>query len=93
MSHAGYPNPLPGRAVMERLAGASASSYHAFWPDDISLLDSRIVDFERIHGPRQLTDVYLLALAFRRRGRFVTFDTAVPLKAVKGATNDNLVVL
>ena len=93
MSHAGYPNSLPGRAVMERLAGASAGPFHQFWPDDVSLLDSNLVDFERIHGPRQLTDVYLLALALRHRGRFVTLDAAVPLTAVRGATKTSLIVL
>ena len=78
---------------MERLAVAAASPFHQFWPDDVSLLATNVVDFERIHGPRQLTDVYLLALALRHRGRFVTFDAAVPLTAVRGATITSLLVL
>jgi toxin-antitoxin system PIN domain toxin len=85
MSHPGYPNALPVRAVMERLTEAGASALHEFWPDDISLLDARIADAARIHGPRQLTDVYLLALAVRHSGQFVTFDTSVSLDAVRGA--------
>ena len=93
MSHPGYPNPLPVGAVMERLIKASASTLHAFWPDDISLLDARVADFARIHGPRQLTDAYLLALAIRHGGQFVTFDTAVPLDAVKGAKTDRILIL
>lgn len=36
MSHPGYPNSLPIRAVMERLARATAGDQHEFWPDDIS---------------------------------------------------------
>jgi hypothetical protein len=44
MSHPGYPNPLPVRAVVERLADAAANALHAFWPDEVSLLDSRVVD-------------------------------------------------
>jgi len=93
MSHPGYPNPLPVAAVMERLAAATRSSHHQFWPDDVSLLDPSIADPARIHGPRQLTDLFLLALAIHHGGRFVTFDTAVPLNAVKGAAKKHLVVL
>jgi toxin-antitoxin system PIN domain toxin len=93
LSHPGYPNPLPVAAVVERLGEACATPIHEFWPDDISLLDAGVVDAARVHGPRQLTDVYLFALAIRHRGQFVTFDTAVPRDAVKGADNAHLLVL
>jgi uncharacterized protein len=93
LSHPGYPNPLSVAAVAERLGEACATAIHEFWPDDVSLLDASIVDPARVHGPRQLTDVYLLALAIRHRGQFVTFDTAVPRDAVKGADNAHLLVL
>jgi hypothetical protein len=46
-----------------------------------------------IYGPRQLTDIYLLALANENEARFVTFDAGVPLAAVPKATTDNLTVL
>lgn len=93
MSHPGYPNALPVRPVMERLREATRSPHHEFWPDDVSLLEPRIADATRIHGPRQLTDLYLLALAVSRDGRFVTFDTSVPLSAIKGAEKRHLVAL
>lgn len=93
MSHPGYPNALPVRAVMERLEEATARGFHEFWPDDISLLDARISDPSRIHGPRQLTDVYLLALAVRHGGRFVTFDASVSLDAVRGAEQHHVLTL
>jgi uncharacterized protein len=93
MSNPAYPNPLPVGAVIERLAEAAAGSWHTFWPDDVSLLDPKVADTTRIHGPRQLTDVYLLALAVRRQGRFVTFDASVPLSAVAGAERRHLVLL
>jgi toxin-antitoxin system PIN domain toxin len=93
MSHPGYPGALPVSAIMERLAEASASGYHEFWPDDISLLDEQRVDGARIHGPRQLTDVYLLALAVRRGGRFVTFDHSVSIEAIKSAKAKDVVTL
>jgi toxin-antitoxin system PIN domain toxin len=93
LSHPGYPNPLSVVAVVERLGEACATTIHEFWSDDISLLDARVADPARIHGPRQLTDVYLLALAIRHRGQFVTFDTGVPRDAVKGADQAHLRVL
>ena len=93
MSHAAYPNAFPTRAVIERLAEAGASAYHEFWPDDVSLLDAELVDVSRIHGPRQLTDAYLLALAFRHHGRFVTFDGAVSIDAIRDAENKHLTIL
>jgi predicted nucleic acid-binding protein len=57
------------------------------------MLDSRVVDCSRVHGPRQVSDAYLLALAVRRSGRFVIFDHSVALSAVLGATAENLTVL
>jgi toxin-antitoxin system PIN domain toxin len=93
MSNAGYPNPLPLQAVMKRLADACAEDVHKFWADDISLLDSALIDATRIHGPRQLTDIYLLALAVEHQGKFVTFDGKIPLAAVRKASPENLVVL
>lgn len=93
MSHPGYPNMLPPSAVMARLAEACAGKLHEFWADHISLLDGRRIDAQRIHGPRQLTDIYLLALAFHHDAQFVTFDAAVPVAAVRGAKAKSLLVL
>jgi toxin-antitoxin system PIN domain toxin len=93
MSNPGYPNPLPVQAVIDHLAEAGRQDMHEFWPDEVSLLDSAVVDSTRIHGPRQLTDVYLLALAVQHEGRLVTFDGAIPLAAVKKASAQNLLVL
>ncbi len=93
MSNQSYPNSLPVQAVMKRLADACEADVHEFWSDEISLLDPDVVDSTRIHGPRQLTDIYLLALAVENEARFITFDTGVPLAAVRKATTDNLIVL
>jgi hypothetical protein len=93
MSHPGYPNALPVHAVMDRLAEASASAYHEFWADDISLLDAKISISARIHGPRQITDLYLLGLAVRHHGQFVTFDASVAMDAIKGAEKKHLLIL
>lgn len=93
MSHPGYPSPLPVAAVVRRLRMATDTSQHEFWPDALSILDPAIVDPARVHGPRQLTDVYLLALAVLRGGRFVTFDAGIPVSAVSGATQAHLITL
>ena len=93
MSNQSYPNALPVQAVMKRLADACEESVHEFWPDEVSLLDPDVFDSTRIHGPRQLTDIYLLALAVEHEGRFVTFDAGIALAAARKATQHNLVVL
>ena len=93
MSSPGYPGALPVRAVVERLAVASQSTLHEFWPDDVSLLDPALLDPSRIHGPRQITDLYLLSLAVKHRGSFVTFDRLISTDAVKRAAKGHLVRL
>ena len=93
MSHPNYPNPLRVGAVMERLGEATAAAEHEFWPDDVSLLDARIADHSRIHGPRQVTDLYLLALAVHQGGCFVSFDASIPRTAIRGAEKKHLIAL
>jgi predicted nucleic acid-binding protein len=84
---------LPVQAVIEHLAEACREEIHEFWPDEVSLLDSDVVDATRIHGPRQLTDIYLLALAVQHEGRLVTFDPGIALAAVRKATTHRLLIL
>ncbi|MFZ1699819.1 MAG: TA system VapC family ribonuclease toxin [Pyrinomonadaceae bacterium] len=66
---------------------------HEFWPDTVSLSDFNIFSFDRIVGPRQLTDVYMLALAVINNGRLVTFDRRVQLDAVVGAVDEHIEIL
>jgi hypothetical protein len=42
---------------------------------------------------RQLTDLYLLGLAVRNKGRLVAFDARIPVRAVEKATAQSLIVL
>lgn len=88
-----YPSPVAPSEAIERLSRATLSEHHHFWPCDVSLLDPEFVDRQRVYGHRQLTDIYLLALAAAQGGRFVTFDRSVPLTAVPGASPEHLVVL
>ncbi len=93
MSHPGYPNAHSVLEIVQRLHAATAGRTHQFWPDSRSLLEERLIDATRVHGPRQLTDVYLLALAVKNGGRLVTFDASIAIGAVKGAKAQHLLQL
>jgi toxin-antitoxin system PIN domain toxin len=79
--------------VRSRLAEACAHLDHAFWPDAISLRDDRHVDFSRVQGHNQITDLYLLALAVHKGGCLASFDQAIALQSVRKATADSLLLL
>jgi hypothetical protein len=64
-----------------------------FWPDDLSIADATVFDPRGILGPNQITDVYLLALAVKNDGRLATLDSAVSLRAVRGAEARHLAVI
>lgn len=55
---------------------------HQFWPDSISLLDASI--FKELPSSKQLTDIYLLALAVKKKSSFVTFDKNIDVDLVYG---------
>jgi predicted nucleic acid-binding protein len=80
-------------AVRDRLRQACDELDHEFWPDDVSLRDGGRVDFSRVHGHQQVTDVYLLALAVQHNGCLTTFDSAIALSAVVGAQAKHLKLL
>jgi uncharacterized protein len=93
MAHPGYPGAFPVKVLAKRLREATQNSLHEFWPDEVSILDETTIDTSRIHGPRQITDVYLLALAVRHGARFVTFDRGISIAAATGADQQHLLTL
>jgi uncharacterized protein len=93
MSQPNYPNALALSDALSMLRASCAHASHEFWPGDISLLDDQRFAHGRVHGHRQLTDLYLLALAVAHDGRFVTFDAQVPLSAVRGAGTRHLLAI
>lgn len=93
LSQPRYPSPVSPAEAIELLGEARGSDHHAFWPCNVSLLDAPIVDPTRLHGSRQVTDAYLLALAVAHEGRFVTFDRSLSLASVHGASEEHLTVL
>jgi len=93
MSGSRYPADLSTRAALELVAAATATKHHVWWPCDIAITDPSHVDATHLLGPGQIIDSYLLALAVKHGGRFVTFDRRVSLAPVPAATAEHLVVL
>lgn len=87
-----HPSPLRPAEAIERLRAFRASGDHAFWPDDVSLSEAGLFK-PGLTGHRQVTDVYLLALAKRHAGCLATFDRSIPLAAVAGARSEHLLVI
>ena len=94
VSNSAYPGRRTNLAdAIARLEEFRTSGHHVFWPDSVSLRDGNLFRPVHITGHRQLTDVYLLALALQRGGRLATFDHTIPLRSVAGARQEHLVVL
>ena len=93
VSQSSYARSCPTTTAVELLRVALDHKSHTFWPQDISIADKKIFDHSRLISHRQITDVYLLALAVKNGGRLISFDKGVPLAAVRGAKKDNLVSL
>lgn len=84
---------LTASSVRGHLQRFCALDGHVFWPGDVSLLQEDVITPHAVVTHRQLTDVYLLALAVRHDGCLATFDTSIPLSVVKGATARHLLTL
>ncbi|MBV8206997.1 MAG: PIN domain-containing protein [Acidobacteria bacterium] len=83
VGHPRYPN-TPGSpaAVAELLVSLRALPGHAFWPDDVSLLEAKNVNAERLLDSAHVTDTYLLALARVHNGELASFDQRLVTSAV-----------
>ena len=84
---------LTAAQVKQQLQMGLTSQDHVYWPCNESLLDDRLFDWSRIHGPAQLTDIYLLGLAVRHKACLVTLDRNIAINTVHGAKAQNLLVL
>ena len=88
--HSAQLRPAAVASMLRRLCAAKG---HQFWPDSVSLADSKRFDLAFVAGHRQLTDVYLLGLAHAHGGALATFDRTIPVRAVRGATTETLWVI
>ncbi len=90
---ASYTEPPLGCArVTESVQALCAAPGHDFWPDDLSLINSRHVDTSKLLTSRQITDTYLLALAVAHGGKLATLDRRLSTAAVKGGAEALLVI-
>lgn len=83
VGHSAYPNSPGTPAAVARLMSSFLSlPGHEFWPDDVSLFDTRLVHGDRLLSSGQVTDSYLLALAVAHGGQLATFDRNLVTDAV-----------
>ena len=85
--------PVGLEVVARKLADVCTSLDHVFWSDDLSLRTPGMVNWPRVLGHAQITDVYLLALTVARDGCLVTLDPRVSIGLVHGADARHLLQL
>lgn len=68
--------------VRKTLQSIVATPGHQFWYEDISLMDVRL--FPSLPPSKDLTDIYLLALAVKHGGRWATFDQRIDPGILQG---------
>jgi hypothetical protein len=85
--------PAGFESVSQKLDAICAELEHEFWPDGVSLRTAGVVNWPRVMGHNQITDVYLLALAVSNQGCLATLDHDVSLNTIVGATSRNLLLL
>ena len=85
--------PVGFELVARKLGEICAGMDHEFWPGSVSLRTPGTVNWPRVLGHNQITDVYLLALAVENAGCLATLDHRVALSTVPQATVKNLLLL
>ena len=94
LSNPAYPGQgTTSEDALTRLNMFCAERDHVFWPDTVSLRERERFRWKHVQGHRQITDIYLLALAVVNEGRLATFDSAIALRAIEGAMEPNLEVV
>lgn len=85
VGHPRYPNtpgsPAEAAEIARRLCALDG---HRYWPDDVDVFGSDLIDTSEIRTPNQVTDTYLLALAAAHGGKLATFDRKLSVRAVRG---------
>lgn len=85
VGHPSYRNSPGGPAeVAPAIMRFRRIARHRFWPDDVSLLDSALIDAGRLRTSGQVTDSYLLALAVSKGAALATLDRRLSPAAVRG---------
>jgi hypothetical protein len=79
--------------VVEHLARFCEAREHHFWEDSVAITDPDVFAAQWIAGHAKITDAYLLALVVRHKGKLVTFDRSIPVRAVQGAGPEHIELL
>ena len=85
LGHAAYPG-FEREIEEARMVLKSLVNYpgHQFWSDDLSLLDRKAIP--KLSNSKHLTDLYLLALAVKRKASFATLDQRIDSRLIPGGT-------
>lgn len=84
--------PVGFETVAAKLQQICSDVDHEFWPDDVTLRQAHI-DWSRVLGHGQITDVYLLALAVSHGGCLTSFDHRIARSTVTSAQAEHLMLL
>ncbi len=84
--------PIGFETVAAKLQEVCSSVDHEFWPDGVTLRQANI-EWSRVLGHNQITDVYLLALAVSHGGCLASFDHRIALSTVASAQAKHLMLL
>ncbi|MCE0523150.1 MAG: hypothetical protein LV480_09595 [Methylacidiphilales bacterium] len=88
-----YPNsPGSASAALALLSQNCSQVEHSFWADDISLRDKDMWDGLKIMRASDLTDLYLLALAVKHKGKLASFDRQIPAHLIRGGREALLIL-
>lgn len=88
-----YKNGFKPIEIKHHLSNAVASDNHVFIPDNISLLQDELINWQHIQGAKQLTDAYLLALAKHNQTVFVSLDGRIDINTVINITEKEFINL
>jgi predicted nucleic acid-binding protein len=79
--------------LLRRLEVDRRSGLHEYWPVDIDMCDLSDSQRKKLIGHNQVTDMQLLLLAHKRKGKLVTFDSGLAQLAKATGYADSVLVL
>jgi toxin-antitoxin system PIN domain toxin len=79
------------REARQLLLAFTQQPGHEFWPTTVDIFEATAPFERRMHGPKQITDAYLLGIAKHHGGRLATLDKAI--KSLAGPEFSGLVEL
>jgi toxin-antitoxin system PIN domain toxin len=71
------PKPASMRDALDLLSQLTERPEHVFWPLEIPLREATAFCADKLFGPAQLTDAYLLGFAIAEGGILVTLDRGI----------------